>query len=49
MSSGLNQEAYEGLRGRFIQLEKATNQKFESALPSLALVHIENEIDNDRG
>lgn len=40
-------DTHEGLRGRLIQLEKAMTQQFESALPSVALVHFENEVDND--
>ncbi|MCF6291784.1 MAG: hypothetical protein L3J04_00155 [Robiginitomaculum sp.] len=46
MSSGLNQEAYEGLCGKFTKLENVTSMEFRTTSPSLALIHLQNKVDD---
>lgn len=47
MSGKITQEKHDSLRGRFIQLIEVKNKKIESVLPSIALVYLEGEVNEN--
>lgn len=46
MTNLVTQQIHDSLRGRFIKLGEGKNKKIESALPSIALVYFEEEVDD---
>jgi len=47
MTDIVTQQKHGALRGRFIQLGDPNNEEIESALPSIALVYFEGNVDED--